>query len=155
MTQEEQKAFKFDAIRKEFSWSHEEWSSTWLPWVRLAVACLHQNDQELTDGVGKLIKYGDMGVLLEGLARTKMHFEALIQTVSAAQTRNFLACERMDMDLITRHPTNQYPFNEVEGGFGRPSFEWDLSDAEQKTTPTVSQSDRSSFRPASCPHNGG
>jgi hypothetical protein len=94
MTQEERNAVRWKAINADFDWSNDEWAKEWLPWVRLAVACLHQDDVELTQGAGPLIKDGLMSDLLDGLTKTKRHLDGLTETVSAALHRMFLAVER-------------------------------------------------------------
>jgi hypothetical protein len=56
MTEEERRAFRFKAIKINFNHTNEEWATMWLPWVRLAIASLDNDDKDLECIVGNMLK---------------------------------------------------------------------------------------------------
>jgi hypothetical protein len=95
MTKEERDALRFEAIKVDFDWRNEEWATTWLPWVRLAVAILHLDDEQHKESALKAVQAGLMPKLLEGFTRTKTHLKALHDAVDATLVRSFITVERL------------------------------------------------------------
>jgi hypothetical protein len=94
-TQAERAALQFAAIKAEFDWTNEQWSETWLPWVRVAAVHVGSDQDRLQEFMRGTVAGGEAPNLLEGLTRTKKHLEALEKLIDAALARSFLVLERL------------------------------------------------------------
>ena len=94
-TQEERDAQQLVAIKAEFDWTNEQWSETWLPWVRVAGVQVGRDQDRLQETMRDLVAAGEAPNVLEGLTRTKQHLEALEKLIDAALMRSFLVLERL------------------------------------------------------------
>ena len=93
-TPEQRAGTKFDGIKVEFNWTNDEWALAQLQRIRLASALVAHDDDELLAVFQKLIPDGVVPDMLEGLARTKRHVEALHALLNATLMRSFAVLER-------------------------------------------------------------
>ena len=94
-TQEQRLAVTFKAVDSPFNWTNEEWGLHWLPHVRVASLQLQRDDKELQNLMQEMVRKGIVPDVLEDLAETKEHLQALVELLDTALTRSFLVLERL------------------------------------------------------------
>ena len=106
-TQAERDAIQWKAIKAEFNWSNDEWAETWLPWVRVAACHVDGDRTALKSLMLDLISAGDAPNVLEGLTRTKIHLQALVELTNAALSRSFLVLEELGYSAENQPPVSR------------------------------------------------
>jgi hypothetical protein len=88
----------FQGVNIKFDWTNEEWATTLLPHVRVALAILEKDDTALQTAMGKMVKGGVVPTVLEGWCDTKGHLKAMVEVLDSALARSFVVLERLGYD---------------------------------------------------------
>ena len=106
-TQEQRDAMRFERIKAHFDWTNDDWSNTWLPWVRAAAMYVESDDAELKQLMADFVKSGEAPSMLEGLSELKAHLGALVKLSDVALNRSFLVLEQLGYSPENPPPTSR------------------------------------------------
>jgi hypothetical protein len=85
----------FEGIELPFEYGNDEWALANLPWVRAASLLMKYDDRALTTKMGEMALGGIAPDLLDNIARTKAHLEAIVKLLDTVLTRSFVSLERL------------------------------------------------------------